>query len=217
MRLIPAHAGKTTWWTCTTAASPAHPRSRGENDTEDVRGPEVGGSSPLTRGKPVCLGVPAPILRLIPAHAGKTASVRRPIPPTPAHPRSRGENANFLGGVVSSPGSSPLTRGKHGVRARCRVELRLIPAHAGKTEYPATGGQRPPAHPRSRGENFMRGCWQGRCSGSSPLTRGKRKTRWQPTAAKAAHPRSRGENPRFLEIPGKGHGSSPLTRGKHHG
>ena len=194
--------------------SEAHPRSRGENPCVWAYQRPYFGSSPLTRGKRLQSDAPSRPRRLIPAHAGKTRTSWAALCPPRAHPRSRGENLRF--GELISPdnGSSPLTRGKHGVRARCRVELRLIPAHAGKTEYPATGGQRPPAHPRSRGENFMRGCWQGRCSGSSPLTRGKRKTRWQPTAAKAAHPRSRGENPRFLEIPGKGHGSSPLTRGK---
>ena len=52
-----------------------------------------------------------------------------------------------------SPGSSPLTRGKRHVARSISYDLRLIPAHAGKT-----GRARPAhcygrAHPRSRGEN----------------------------------------------------------------
>ena len=90
------------------------------------------------------------------------------------------------------------------------------------------------AHPRSRGENCTRCQEEGRCPGSSPLTRGKRvilraaalvtrlipahagKTRetgrYRP--APAAHPRSRGENPDDLPHQPLETGSSPLTRGK---
>ena len=53
----------------------------------------------------------------------------------PAHPRSRGENANFLGAVVSSPGSSPLTRGKLRLYSFEHMQTGLIPAHAGKTVF----------------------------------------------------------------------------------
>ena len=72
VRLIPAHAGKTSRRSRSTRSTPAHPRSRGENGgrVAGLRG--VRGSSPLTRGKPH--GVPQrPVRRrLIPAHAGKT-------------------------------------------------------------------------------------------------------------------------------------------------
>ena len=111
--LIPAHAGKTRspirwpwpWW--------AHPRSRGENSggCEPPQLPR--GSSPLTRGK----------------RTDQTGALTEDR----AHPRSRGEN--FKHGIEAplDLGSSPLTRGK---RASCgsRIDqLRLIPAHAGKT------------------------------------------------------------------------------------
>ena len=90
------------------------------------------------------------------------------------------------------------------------------------------------AHPRSRGENAYVTGPDNLCSGSSPLTRGKRGT---PSAADfacglipahagktasptrrslptAAHPRSRGENFTDLIPALPGVGSSPLTRGK---
>ena len=69
-------------------------------------------------------------------------------------------------------GSSPLTQGKLIKVGRCRLKIRLIPAHAGKTGrrmMPAGGLG---AHPRSRGENgSVLSFYAG--GGSSPLTRGK--------------------------------------------
>ena len=71
-RLIPAHAGKTPTRSGQSAQWAAHPRSRGEN-ADSIRSiSPVGGSSPLTRGKRAYLGLHGAILRLIPAHAGKT-------------------------------------------------------------------------------------------------------------------------------------------------
>ena len=131
-------------------------------------------------------------------------------------------------------GSSPLTRGKPGDRARDARPEGLIPAHAGKTSSrsPRRSGRR--AHPRSRGENCHAGGTQAARGGSSPLTRGKLSVTAELTvmvglipahAGKThahrfnvfcirAHPRSRGENlavPYGVEIE---LGSSPLTRGK---
>ena len=131
-------------------------------------------------------------------------------------------------------GSSPLTRGK--LRAEDERPRRegLIPAHAGKTDWPGRLGGDGRAHPRSRGENAHRRrppmCRQG----SSPLTRGKRLNHVQPLpvvglipahAGKTrgrragcsrdwAHPRSRGENSLWFGTDASTGGSSPLTRGK---
>ena len=73
------------------------------------------GSSPLTRGKPEGHPKLPPGVRLIPAHAGKTSTMR---------PDARAE------------GSSPLTRGKLPVNCGLNRVQRLIPAHAGKTFSP---------------------------------------------------------------------------------
>ena len=51
--LIPAHAGKTCRLARKRREDPAHPRSRGENDPGGRRQVGAGGSSPLTRGKPL--------------------------------------------------------------------------------------------------------------------------------------------------------------------
>ena len=233
-RLIPAHAGKTMPPTASLEAHRAHPRSRGENVGDFASGPGGQGSSPLTRGKRANAHRGFLTVRLIPAHAGKTWSIRCMAFCGPAHPRSRGENISAPASTPSMRGSSPLTRGKLDlVRTQVRT-IGLIPAHAGKTRpgMPTTPSR--PAHPRSRGENFQAKTIPARGPGSSPLTRGKRERRRDPiagarlipahagktrpgmptTPSRPAHPRSRGENFQAKTIPARGPGSSPLTRGK---
>ena len=112
-RLIPAHAGKTRVPARAYSRRRAHPRSRGENGWPARNILPDEGSSPLTRGKQArsldtCEGV-----RLIPAHAGKTALRRIVLRP--------------------ASGSSPLTRGKLWRPGYKPDWDGLIPAHAGKT------------------------------------------------------------------------------------
>ena len=115
-RLIPAHAGKTGPFGLVWFVVAAHPRSRGENPASIVRPFRMLGSSPLTRGKPPAVGVRAPTLRLIPAHARKTYGRTASAPSSTAHPRSRGENIRVHPEVNPRRGSSPLTRGKRSGR-----------------------------------------------------------------------------------------------------
>ena len=153
VRLIPAHAGKTTIRRRAQSHYPAHPRSRGENRLASFLMPGHAGSSPLTRGKPTPRRRPDRERRLIPAHAGKTRPARGRRDPRSAHPRSRGENTWSWPTNPDSPW--------------------LIPAHAGKT-LPRDSLQRGRrAHPRSRGENMKDPSEAGMPAGSSPLTRGK--------------------------------------------
>ena len=192
------------------------------------------GSSPLTRGKLRRCGSGEYVMRLIPAHAGKTREPGHKEEPTEAHPRSRGENVPVSAGSAWRFGSSPLTRGKLEVRGACPSRCRLIPAHAGKTMVALLVYVVTPAHPRSRGENESNETMALPLSGSSPLTRGKLRTRGpthrrrrlipahagktpaaQGTIRSAeAHPRSRGENSHANERIIFLTGSSPLTRGK---
>ena len=234
VRLIPAHAGKTTPRAPHAPSSMAHPRSRGENSEGRRQRPPGRGSSPLTRGKRAWPHAGPHARRLIPAHAGKTRSASRPSAGAAAHPRSRGENGSEVLGRHMQSGSSPLTRGKRWSRGSGRSGRRLIPAHAGKTRSWARRGRARTAHPRSRGENTRQVVQVRHAHGSSPLTRGKLRHRVPVSLAKrlipahagktrtstastrwiAAHPRSRGENPlsaRPTRVPS---GSSPLTRGK---
>ena len=163
---------------------------------------------------------------LIPAHAGKTAPSPCTQGATWAHPHSRGENAYQSRARDIFKGSSPLTQGKLADQRRTHFRVGLIPAHAGKTwgrfSYSAIWW----AHPHSRGENANRAPRYCTVTGSSPLTRGKRKPRapllhrdglipthagkmtgtWPPPCPSPAHPHSRRENapPRFKEdrVPG---------------
>ena len=172
-RLIPAHAGKTRRLSRWAARIWAHPRSRGENARDQTHEISHEGSSPLTRGKPVRRCGTGEYVRLIPAHAGKTAALERPARGDRAHPRSRGENV--LAGLqqASGGGSSPLTRGKRYHAHGSSDGARLIPAHAGKTQRGVEVFQRTTAHPRSRGENYSPVLMIWIIGGSSPLTRGK--------------------------------------------
>ena len=90
-----------------------------------------------------------------------------------AHPRSRGENGDLFAGAPTVEGSSPLTRGKLGVRLSAERVVGLIPAHAGKTLQGNTAEELTAAHPRSRGENVAKAYTDAVAAGSSPLTRGK--------------------------------------------
>ena len=192
------------------------------------------GSSPLTRGKPFTTWVSGTASGLIPAHAGKTAPNGIKNFADGAHPRSRGENRLIHWPPRTLVGSSPLTRGKHHRRDHAGRGPGLIPAHAGKTPPPSAGSTGAWAHPRSRGENVVGTLVPGVQSGSSPLTRGKRKEgqneRRNPGLIPAhagktsdaslisrpagAHPRSRGENLFTASARLEPWGSSPLTRGK---
>ena len=232
--LIPAHAGKTIPGACAPGVSGAHPRSRGENTKSPTRYHWYHGSSPLTRGKRAWLQRWIGCGRLIPAHAGKTSQRGGPLFYSEAHPRSRGENPDSCKPGVYCVGSSPLTRGKPILAAGLAAGVGLIPAHAGKTPGPRVSLRRSEAHPRSRGENLDSANPHFRTRGSSPLTRGKpRPQAWRlyarrlipahagktatPSAASAAttaHPRSRGENFQRCLTACQMLGSSPLTRGK---
>ena len=172
-RLIPAHAGKTrTPWPGRYGQA-AHPRSRGENTWLLPRGQRARGSSPLTRGKRQQAGKTLDVLGLIPAHAGKTLSPRPRRQSSEAHPRSRGENENTNQRGLLIVGSSPLTRGKPVGGVLGNLCPRLIPAHAGKTNWEGCQASPRAAHPRSRGENLQSSVRGSRRRGSSPLTRGK--------------------------------------------
>ena len=152
-----------------------------------------------------------------------------------AHPRSRGENLRYSDWKFTRPGSSPLTRGKHGRGLAGVGGEGLIPAHAGKTLGSLRCRGARPAHPRSRGENLVLPPMPATSLGSSPLTRGKRQrrrcgrrrgglipahagktlSRFARRPSTAAHPRSRGENSMSIYTTIRTQGSSPLTRGKH--
>ena len=90
--LIPAHAGKTHFYSLYIGISWAHPRACGENTSSKPSCVIALGSSPRMRGKLVPLPRHAKTRRLIPAHAGKTSTDKRGRNSLRAHPRACGEN-----------------------------------------------------------------------------------------------------------------------------
>ena len=149
----------------------AHPRSRGENVPALFRTLRWRGSSPLTRGKLIPVQGRFLVERLIPTHAGKTCEQARGAYPTPAHPRSCGENPGTTTNSYTVKGSSPLMRGKRLQQVNVSEADGLIPAHAGKTTPPPNAPGFPWAHPRSCGENSLIDVQNTFCEGSSPLMR----------------------------------------------
>ena len=151
--LIPAHAGKTArYWTIRVWGS-AHPRACGENAITAGRPTAISGSSPRMRGKLnrrlTIAGGPG----LIPAHAGKTPSVKTRSPTATAHPRACGENPRLAAAQAVAHGSSPRMRGKLERLNDDATAAGLIPAHAGKTPHGVFHRHWAGAHPRACGEN----------------------------------------------------------------
>ena len=111
-RLIPARAGKTRGLLTASDACPAHPRACGENSCWVKPAPVRMGSSPRVRGKPRPAREHRRRSRLIPARAGKTASIEAAHSCAWAHPRACGENLMITRRWRVCQGSSPRVRGK---------------------------------------------------------------------------------------------------------
>mgnify|MGYP007028641272 CR=1 FL=1 len=170
----------------------AHPRLRGEHSVLNAHPLTDCGSSPLTRGARVVLGVRARVRGLIPAYAGST---RKPLclwGAFPAHPRLRGEHSAATLVSMQFMGSSPLTRG---ALMRC-----LTVPHA------------PGSSPLTRGALF-REFWRVGCEGLIPAYAGSTACGDDTAFKGEAHPRLRGEHVKWFQSPGGAKGSSPLTRG----
>ena len=221
IRLIPAHARKTSAFIDETAGTSAHLCSHGENPRLSDRSCHVTahprsreenidawqlperhvGSSPLTRGKPSRRKTPTLNTGLIPAHAGKTVASWRIRQAARAHPRSRGENYRPGHCEHRCDGSSPLTRGKPEELQAWFEESRLIPAHAGNTTASPPASRTPAAHPRSRGENLSVVVQLPNSAGSSPLTRGKRSAEFWRVVASGLIPAHAGKTSIHLLSP----------------
>ena len=146
----------------------------------------------------------------------------------------RGENDGNHSNVTIEHGTSPRARGKPMMFSSLELQVRNIPACAGKTAPPATSESPTTEHPRVRGENFETRFSEDILSGTSPRARGKLPTRrpigiykrnipacagktvWVvfPIEAVSEHPRVRGEN-HSIHHPGRpSGGTSPRARGK---
>ena len=131
--LIPAYAGKTTFFIVFPLSLRAHPRVCGENWASPRVISRPSGSSPRMRGKPDRRNHSRPHDGLIPAYAGKTIPSVLTTMATWAHPRVCGENDNSGTGIRRCNGSSPRMRGKRTDAYLNACSNGLIPAYAGKT------------------------------------------------------------------------------------
>ena len=155
------------------------------------------------------------ISRFIPAHAGKTLN---PVPAEcrhSVHPRACGENHKHHYQLNGRRGSSPRMRGKQVVGVHVALDLRFIPAHAGKTRTPSTTCRRRAVHPRACGENERSMRFKNQEEGSSPRMRGKPPPPRASASSSTVHPRACGENWRYGAGSAAAAGSSPRMRGKH--
>ena len=135
--------------------------------------------------------------------------------------------------TITSPGSSPHTRGAPSVEGRLDARAGIIPAYAGSTKLARRLIVIELDHPRIRGEHNQCIVKDQRFVGSSPHTRGAPSesrtrgalsriipayagstdwTRWSLLAGQD-HPRIRGEHIPCRGSPTKVRGSSPHTRG----
>ena len=95
-RITPAHAGKTFNLPIRRTADQDHPRACGENLHGLLIKPCPVGSPPRMRGKHYNAALVRKLLRITPAHAGKTAVVIRSGMLTRDHPRACGENTKKI-------------------------------------------------------------------------------------------------------------------------
>ena len=192
------------------------------------------GSSPRVRGRlPLKLRIKARI-RLIPASAGQTRSLRLWWMWLTAHPRECGADLLPQHLLRLLKGSSPRVRGRRDCRRRHRARIGLIPASAGQTHHHLSTVGRNTAHPRECGAD--RGAFSPRISsvGSSPRVRGRRRgcndhdpagglipasagqtrTRARSQPGQGAHPRECGADRLVFFVRGYAVGSSPRVRGR---
>ena len=215
-RIIPAHAGSTSYKVVQDPEGGDHPRTCGEHMISNLTQVWVQGSSPHMRGALHAGADEDELHRIIPAHAGST-----------------GTGVTLCGDIF---GSSPHMRGAPGEGPRRRGGRRIIPAHAGSTSSAQRGSCSAPDHPRTCGEHCAPVAVEVRDLGSSPHMRGAPALGYAPHARLGIIPAHAGSTPRevaasrktwdhprtcgehtstetFEELKA---GSSPHMRGAHH-
>ncbi len=213
-RLIPARAGTAGDPTPEPIFKTAHPRAGGDGTSRSATVPQISGSSPRGRGRPLNSRRERENKRLIPARAG-TAPVFRVEPAkTKAHPRAGGDGWTADDGVESWSGSSPRGRGRptrryipsSGMRAHPRAggDGRITGAHAiGDYGSSPRGRGRPPGVPRAARDRRL-----------IPARAGTAWPPWSRPWCGSAHPRAGGDGFRPPTRTGAPDGSSPRGRGR---
>ena len=211
-----------------------HPRACGANYCSATSANHVPGSSPRMRGKPRVECFKLLCDRIIPAHAGQTTPVTSCFPCRSDHPRACGANLVISTVFSGSYGSSPRMRGKRREEGAFRLQIRIIPAHAGQTSLWMGLSLCPADHPRACGANASAAPAKTPDAGSSPRMRGKRRNLFyflcfgriipahagqtmrskSKASASPDHPRACGANVPARAFGIFARGSSPRMRGK---
>ena len=131
--IIPAYAGSTCGRPSAPSCRRDHPRIRGEHQTFTEKSTFNQGSSPHTRGAPGGQAGDGQEHGIIPAYAGSTRSPFLSKIPARDHPRIRGEHTLWNSASPAAMGSSPHTRGAHGLEVGKSEVEGIIPAYAGST------------------------------------------------------------------------------------
>ena len=132
--ITPAHAGKRICSRLCANSRKDHPRPCGEKVIADLNGNVYTGSPPPMRGKDYVLDVDSQVVRITPAHAGKSQKCLRRALLCGDHPRPCGEKDKPIYYIYAWRGSPPPMRGKGGLYPLSSRNVRITPAHAGKSQ-----------------------------------------------------------------------------------
>ena len=150
-----------------------HPRTCGENQSLQFVRLYGLGSPPHMRGKRQSRGALYALQRITPAHAGKTERKGQRNSDRSDHPRTCGENSSAMSASSLPNGSPPHMRGKLLSLILQKSQLRITPAHAGKTQSSLKTFNPFTDHPRTCGENSLTTNSSKGSFGSPPHMRGK--------------------------------------------
>ena len=153
-RITPAHAGKSVMLKILRDTAGDHPRACGEKFLDFYIFHRMEGSPPRMRGKEDLIYRKDVMLRITPAHAGKSTKGGKFYPIYEDHPRACGEKNNRPLSRYPFKGSPPRMRGKVFPRCIWPTPRRITPAHAGKSPVQRGAAALSGDHPRACGEKL---------------------------------------------------------------
>ena len=171
--ITPAHAGKSFFDFFSEFLQRDHPRTCGEKCKSCIMLPPALGSPPHMRGKVAYSCAGALMSGITPAHAGKRHSYMSRKATSLDHPRTCGEKAARVAGLLPDMGSPPHMRGKGLFWFIQRQEHGITPAHAGKRLFAPRILHPRRDHPRTCGEKIFNSLGVLISGGSPPHMRGK--------------------------------------------
>ena len=136
------------------------------------------GSPPRARGEAPNNREQTARIRITPACAGRSQSVRRQASPPWDHPRVRGEKSRQRTKGKSLVGSPPRARGEADEKLHRFGGGGITPACAGRSLPLSYCLRRLEDHPRVRGEKLWRVQEKAPCTGSPPRARGEVTSSW---------------------------------------